>query len=39
MDNRPLKEEFELLQNKVIYVSATPVDYELEMSEGIITEQ
>ena len=40
MDNRPLKfEEFELLQNKVIYVSATPADYELEMSEGIITEQ
>ena len=40
MDNRPLKfEEFELLQNNVIYVSATPADYELEMSEGIITEQ
>jgi len=40
MDNRPLKfEEFELLQNEVIYVSATPADYELEMSEGIITEQ
>jgi len=40
MDNRPLKfEEFELLQNDVIYVSATPADYELEMSEGIITEQ
>ena len=37
MDNRPLKfEEFELLQNEVIYVSATPADYELEMSEGII---
>jgi len=40
MDNRPLKfEEFELLQNEVIYVSATPADYELEISEGIITEQ
>ena len=40
MDNRPLKfEEFEFLQNNVIYVSATPSDYELEMSEGIITEQ
>lgn len=40
MDNRPLKfEEFELLQNNVIYVSATPADYELEMSEGIINEQ
>jgi len=40
MDNRPLKfEEFELLQNNVIYVSATPADYELEMSEGVITEQ
>ena len=40
MDNRPLKfEEFEHLQNEVIYVSATPADYELEMSEGIITEQ
>tara|TARA_B100000073_G_scaffold85606_1_gene66429 strand:- start:272 stop:2269 length:1998 start_codon:yes stop_codon:yes gene_type:complete len=40
MDNRPLKfEEFELLQNNVIYVSATPADYELEMSEGIIVEQ
>ena len=40
MDNRPLKfEEFELLQQNVIYVSATPADYELEMSEGIIVEQ
>ncbi|MFL2610332.1 MAG: excinuclease ABC subunit UvrB [Flavobacteriaceae bacterium] len=40
MDNRPLKfEEFEFLQNNVIYVSATPADYELEMSEGIISEQ
>ena len=40
MDNRPLKfEEFELLQQNVIYVSATPADYELEMSEGVIVEQ
>ena len=40
MDNRPLKfEEFELLQKNIIYVSATPADYELEMSEGIIVEQ
>ncbi len=40
MDNRPLKfEEFESLQNQIIYVSATPADYELEMSEGVITEQ
>ena len=40
MDNRPLKfEEFELLQQNIIYVSATPADYELEMSEGVIVEQ
>ncbi len=40
MDNRPLKyEEFEFVQNQVIYVSATPSDYELEKTEGIITEQ
>jgi excinuclease ABC subunit B len=40
MDNRPLKfEEFESLQNQVIYVSATPADYELEKSEGIYVEQ
>lgn len=40
MDNRPLKfEEFELLQNQVIYVSATPADYELEKTEGIFVEQ
>ena len=40
MDNRPLKfEEFESLQNEIIYVSATPADYELEMCEGVITEQ
>ena len=40
MDNRPLKfEEFEALQNQVIYVSATPADYELEKSGGIYVEQ
>ena len=40
MDNRPLKfEEFELLQNQIIYVSATPSDYELIKCEGIIVEQ
>ncbi|MBP8066031.1 MAG: excinuclease ABC subunit UvrB [Flavobacterium sp.] len=40
MDNRPLKfEEFESLQNQVIYVSATPADYELQRSEGIYVEQ
>jgi len=40
MDNRPLKfDEFELLQNQVIYVSATPADYELEKSEGVVVEQ
>ncbi len=40
MDNRPLKfEEFELLQNQVIYVSATPADYELHKTEGIFVEQ
>ena len=40
MDNRPLKfEEFESLQNQVMYVSATPADYELEKSEGIFIEQ
>ncbi|MEC3965063.1 excinuclease ABC subunit UvrB [Flagellimonas halotolerans] len=40
MDNRPLKfEEFETLQNQVIYVSATPADYELELSEGVYVEQ
>ena len=40
MDNRPLKfEEFEAMQNQVIYVSATPADYELEKSEGIYVEQ
>ncbi len=40
MDNRPLKfEEFEALARQVIYVSATPADYELIQSEGIIVEQ
>ena len=40
MDNRPLKyEEFEALQNQVLYVSATPADYELEKCEGIVVEQ
>ncbi len=40
MDNRPLKfEEFEAIQNQVIYVSATPADYELEKSGGEYIEQ
>jgi len=40
MDNRPLKfEEFEALQNQVIYVSATPADYELQKTDGIYVEQ
>ena len=40
MDNRPLKfEEFEAIQNQVIYVSATPADYELKKSDGIFVEQ
>ena len=40
MDNRPLKfEEFETINNQTIYLSATPADYELEKSEGIIVEQ
>lgn len=40
MDNRPLKfEEFEALQRQVIYVSATPANYELEKSEGVVVEQ
>jgi len=39
-DNRPLKfEEFEDLTNQVIYVSATPANYELEKSEGVFVEQ
>ncbi len=40
MDNRPLKfEEFEMMTPQVIYVSATPADYELIRSEGIVVEQ
>ncbi len=40
MDNRPLKfEEFESILHQTIYVSATPADYEIEKSEGIIVEQ
>lgn len=40
MDNRPLKfEEFEEMTNQVIYVSATPADYELAQSEGIVVDQ
>ena len=40
MDNRPLKfEEFEALQNQVIYVSATPADYELQQTQGVYVEQ
>ena len=40
LDNRPLEfEEFVNLTNQVIYVSATPADYELNMSEGVVVEQ
>ncbi|MAC92669.1 MAG: excinuclease ABC subunit B [Flavobacteriaceae bacterium] len=40
MDNRPLKfEEFEAIQNQVLYVSATPADYELKKTEGVYVEQ
>ena len=40
MDNRPLKfDEFEQLTGQVIYVSATPADYELQQSEGVVVEQ
>jgi excinuclease ABC subunit B len=40
MDNRPLKfEEFENINNQFIYVSATPADYELEQSGGVVAEQ
>jgi len=40
MDNRPLKfEEFEALQNQAIFVSATPADYELKLSQGVYVEQ
>jgi excinuclease ABC subunit B len=40
MDNRPLNfDEFEALTNQVVYVSATPADYELEQTGGVIVEQ
>ncbi|MDZ7767403.1 MAG: hypothetical protein U5K00_23805 [Melioribacteraceae bacterium] len=40
MDNRPLKfEEFQELTNQIIYVSATPADYEFEQSKGTFVEQ
>lgn len=40
IDNRPLKkEEFESVQNQVVYVSATPAEYELEKSNGVVVEQ
>lgn len=40
MDNRPLKfEEFQQMVHQVIYVSATPAEYELQQSEGIVVEQ
>ena len=40
LDNRPMKfEEFESMLNQVIFVSATPSDYELEKSGGVIVEQ
>ena len=40
LDNRPLKfEEFEQVHNQIIYVSATPAEYELTKCDGIVTEQ
>lgn len=40
MDNRPLKfEEFEKLTHQIVYVSATPADYELQKAEGVVVEQ
>lgn len=40
MDNRPLKfPEFETMFNQIIYVSATPAEYELQQSEGVVVEQ
>ncbi len=40
LDNRPLKfDEFENMMNQVIFVSATPADYELKKSEGVVVEQ
>ena len=40
LDNRPLTfDEFEQMSNQTIYVSATPADYELQKSEGVVVEQ
>ena len=40
LDNRPLKfDEFEQVHNQIIYVSATPADYELQKCNGVVTEQ
>ena len=40
LDNRPLKfDEFEAMINQVLFVSATPADYELQKSEGVVVEQ
>ena len=40
LDNRPLKfDEFEAISDQVVYVSATPADYELQQSEGVFVEQ
>jgi excinuclease ABC subunit B len=40
MDNRPLKfDEFEIMVNQALFVSATPADYELQKSQGVIVEQ
>jgi excinuclease ABC subunit B len=40
IDNRPLRfEEFEQMMHQVIYVSATPADYEIQLAEGIMVEQ
>ncbi len=40
LDNRPLKfDEFEQVHNQIIYVSATPADYELQKCDGVVTEQ
>lgn len=40
MDNRPLKfDEFESMVNQIIFVSATPAEYELQKSEGVVVEQ
>ena len=40
LDNRPLRfEEFEKVINQVIYVSATPGDYELEKTHGVVAQQ